>query len=322
MEGLSLDVVKQLSPEAEAAPSRGTSLLRIVRGPYALRRWAVVSLIMNIVIVVTGGLVRLTGSGLGCPTWPRCTEESYVSHPQLGIHGAIEFGNRLLTLVLVVAAVLTFVSALLYKENGRPRPDLRWLTGGLALGIPLQGVIGGIAVLTQLNPYVVGLHFLLSMVLIALAVWLVRKTWHLAPAGASRASVIATRVAFVLLWLAVWLGTLVTGSGPHAGDENAPRNALDGMLLTRLHTSVVYATVAASVICFVLLRSRAVLLLLLVELVQVAIGVAQYQTGLPIWLVAMHLLGASLAIATVTNLMLSVRRRPVGRRAPDDSNTS
>jgi len=308
-----LDVVKQLNPEAEAAPGNGPLLLRIVRGPYALRRWAVVSLIMNIVIVVTGGLVRLTGSGLGCPTWPRCTQDSYVSHPQLGIHGAIEFGNRLLTLVLVVAAVLTFVSALLYREDGRPRTDMRWLTGGLALGIPLQGVIGGIAVLTQLNPYVVGLHFLLSMVLIALAVLLVRKAWHLAAVTATRLSVITTRVTFGLMWLAVWLGTLVTGSGPHAGDENAPRNALDGMLLTRLHTSVVYATVAASVICFVLLRSRAVVLLLLVELVQVGIGMAQYQMWLPIWLVALHLLGASLAIATVTNLMLSVTRRSMSR---------
>jgi len=308
-----LDVVKQLSPEAEAAPGNGPLVLRIVRGPYALRRWAVVSLIMNIVIVVTGGLVRLTGSGLGCPTWPRCTQDSYVSHPQLGIHGAIEFGNRLLTLVLVVAAVLTFVSALVYREDGRPRTDMRWLTGGLALGIPLQGVIGGIAVLTQLNPYVVGLHFLLSMVLIALAVLLVRKAWHLAAVTATRLSVITTRVTFGLMWLAVWLGTLVTGSGPHAGDENAPRNALDGMLLTRLHTSVVYATVAASVICFVLLRSRAVVLLLLVELVQVGIGMAQYQMGLPIWLVALHLLGASLAIATVTNLMLSVARRSMSR---------
>jgi cytochrome c oxidase assembly protein subunit 15 len=268
---------------------------------------------MNIVIVVTGGLVRLTGSGLGCPTWPRCTQDSYVSHPQLGIHGAIEFGNRLLTLVLVVAAVLTFVSALLYREDGRPQTDMRWLTGGLALGIPLQGVIGGIAVLTQLNPYVVGLHFLLSMVLIALAVLLVRKTWHLAAVAATRLSVITTRATFGLMWLAVWLGTLVTGSGPHAGDENAPRNALDGMLLTRLHTSVVYAAVAASVICFVLLRSRAVVLLLLVELVQVGIGMAQYQMGLPIWLVALHLLGASLAIATVTNLMLSVTRRSMSR---------
>jgi heme a synthase len=303
-----LDVVKQLSPEAEALPGGGPLLLRIVQGPDALRRWAVVTLIMNIVIVVTGGLVRLTGSGLGCPTWPRCTPDSYVTHPRLGIHGAIEFGNRLLTLVLVVAAVLTFVSAMLYREDGRPRTDLRWLTGGLALGIPLQGVIGGVAVLTQLNPYVVGLHLLLSMVLIALSVWLVRKTWHLIPADVSRLAVIATRVTFVLMWLAIWLGTLVTGSGPHAGDENAPRNGLDGMLLTRLHTSVVYVTVAASVICFILLRSRAVLLLLLVEMVQVGIGVAQYQTGLPIWLVALHLLGASLAIATVTNLMLSVSR--------------
>jgi heme a synthase len=307
-----MDVVKQLPPEAEAARSGGLlpAVLRVVRGPYALRGWSIVSLVMNIVIVVTGGLVRLTGSGLGCPTWPRCTEDSYVSHPELGIHGAIEFGNRLFTLVLVIAAVLTFVSAMLFRENGRPRTDLRWLAAGLALGIPLQGVIGGITVLTQLNPYLVGLHLLLSMVLIALAVWLVRKAWHFAPRHVPGSSVIATRITFVLMWLAVWLGTLLTGSGPHAGDENAPRNGLDAMLLTRLHTSVVYATVAASVICFLLLRSRAVMLLLLVEIVQGGIGVAQYQLGLPIWLVALHLLGASLAIATVTNLMLSVTRRP------------
>ena len=312
MEGLSLDVVKQLGPQTEAATRRGPGLLRVVRGQHALRRWAIVSLIMNIVIVVTGGLVRLTGSGLGCPTWPRCTADSYVSHPELGIHGAIEFGNRLLTFVLIIVALLTLVSALLYRENGRPRPDLRWLAGGLALGIPLQGVIGGIAVLTQLNPNVVGLHFLLSMVLIALAIWLVRKAWHLEPSGVSAISVIVTRITFVLMWLAVWLGTLVTGSGPHAGAEDAQRNALDGMLVTRLHTSVVYATIAASVICFALLRSRAVLLLILVEILQAGIGIAQYQLGLPIELVALHLLGASLAIATVTNLMLSVRRSDSG----------
>jgi heme a synthase len=306
-----MDVVK-LPPEAEVPRSAGPlpTVLRIVRGPFALRRWAVVSLVMNIAIVVTGGLVRLTGSGLGCPTWPRCTQESYVSHPQLGIHGAIEFGNRLFTLVLVIAAVLTFVSAMLYREDGRPRRDLRWLAASLALGIPLQGLIGGISVLTQLNPYVVGLHLLLSMVLIALAVWLVRKTWHFTAAPESGLAVAATRITFVLMWLAVSLGTLVTGSGPHAGDENAPRNSLDGMLVTRLHTSMVYATVAASVVCFLLLRNKAVLLLLLVELVQAGIGVAQYQLGLPIWLVALHLLGASLAIAATTNLVLSVSRRP------------
>jgi cytochrome c oxidase assembly protein subunit 15 len=251
----------------------------------------------------------LTGSGLGCPAWPRCTEGSYVSHPELGIHGAIEFGNRLFTLVLIIAAALTFISAMLYREDGRPRSDLRWLAAGLALGIPLQGVIGGITVLTQLNPYVVGLHLLLSMVLISLAVWLVRKTWHIARTRESGLSVAITRVTFVLMWLAIWLGTLVTGSGPHAGDENAPRNGLDAMLLTRLHTSVVYATVAVSVVCFWLLRSRAAVLLLLAELMQAGIGIAQYQLGLPIWLVALHLLGASLAIAATTNLVLSVSRR-------------
>jgi heme a synthase len=306
-----MDVVKELPADADAARSGGLlpTVLRVVRGPYALRGWSIVSLVMNIGIVVTGGLVRLTGSGLGCPTWPRCTEDSYISHPELGIHGAIEFGNRLITLVLVIAAALTLVSALLYRENGRPRADLRWLAAGLAIGIPLQGVIGGITVLTQLNPYVVALHLLLSMVLIALAVWLVRKAWHLAPASVTGLSVAATRVTFVLMWLAIWLGTLVTGSGPHAGDQNAPRNGLDGMLLTRLHTSVVYATVAATVICFVLLRSRAVVLLLLIEMVQAGIGVAQYQLGLPIWLVALHLLGASLAIAATTNMLLSVSRR-------------
>jgi heme a synthase len=306
-----MDVVEQLPAEAEGARRGGPlpTVLRIVRGPYALRAWAIVSLVMNIAIVVTGGLVRLTGSGLGCPTWPRCTEDSFVSHPELGIHGAIEFGNRLFTLVLIIAAALTFISAVLYRENGRPRTDLRWLAAALALGIPLQGVIGGISVLTQLNPYVVGLHLLLSMVLISLAVWLVRKTWHFAAARVSGLSVAITRVTFVLMWLAIWLGTLVTGSGPHAGDENAPRNGLDAMLLTRLHTSVVYATVAASVVCFWLLRSRAAMLLLLVEIMQAGIGIAQYQLGLPIWLVALHLLGASLAIAATTNLVLSVTRR-------------
>ena len=306
-----MDVVEQLPSEAEATRSSGPlpTVLRVVRGPYALRAWAIISLVMNIAIVVTGGLVRLTGSGLGCPTWPRCTEDSYVSHPELGIHGAIEFGNRLFTLVLIIAAALTFISAVLYRENGRPRSDLRWLAAALALGIPLQGVIGGITVLTQLNPYVVGLHLLLSMVLISLAVWLVRKSWHLAPALVSGLSVTITRVTFVLMWLAIWLGTLLTGSGPHAGDENAHRNGLDAMLLTRLHTSVVYATVATSVVCFWLLRSRAAILLLLVEIMQAGIGIAQYQLGLPIWLVALHLLGASLAIAATTNLLLSVSRR-------------
>ena len=161
---------------------------RPVRGARSLRIGSVASLVANIGIVVTGGVVRLTSSGMGCPTWPRCTEDSYVSHPELGIHGAIEFGNRLLTFVLIAVALLTFVAALRYRDGTGKRRDLRWLAAGMALGIPAQAVIGGISVWTQLNPFVVALHFIVSMVLIALSVWLIRKVWSIPgrPAGPNR----------------------------------------------------------------------------------------------------------------------------------------
>ncbi len=287
-------------------------LTRVVRGPRALPRWAIASLVANIGIVVTGGLVRLTGSGLGCPTWPRCTDESFVSHPELGLHGAIEFGNRLLTFVLIVIAVLTFVSAALYRDpdradRGGRRRDLFWLAGGLALGIPAQGVVGGITVLTDLNPYLVGLHLLLSMVLISLAVWLVRLSRHLTPRPVSRLQATLPRVTLALLWVAVVVGTVLTGSGPHAGDADVPRNGLDAVLLTNLHSAAVFGAVAGTLACLVLLRSRAAALLLAVEGVQAGIGIAQYNLGLPIGLVVLHLLGASLVIAAGTNLMLSFR---------------
>jgi cytochrome c oxidase assembly protein subunit 15 len=311
-------------------------LMRLVRGPRALPRWAIASLVANIGIVVTGGLVRLTGSGLGCPTWPRCTDESFVSHPELGLHGAIEFGNRLLAFVLVAIAVATYVSAMLYRDpdraaragssthqagtgplgSGGKRRDLRWLAAGLALGIPAQAVVGGITVLTGLNPYLVGVHLLLSMVLISLAVWLVRLTrgWTALLASPARAAV--PEFTLALLWIAVAVGTVLTGSGPHAGDANVPRNGLDPEFLTDLHAAAVYGAVAGTVLCVVLLRSRAALLLLGVELVQAGIGIAQYHLGLPIGLVLLHLLGASLAIAAGTNLMLSVRAtRPVAAAA-------
>jgi heme a synthase len=293
-------------------------LTRLVRGPRALPRWAVASLLGNIGIVVTGGLVRLTGSGLGCPTWPRCTEDSFVSHPELGVHGAIEFGNRLLTLVLIIIAVLTLVSALLHRDPTRSdragrRRDLRWLAGAMALGIPAQGVVGGLTVLTGLNPYLVGLHLLLSLVLISLGVWLVRLTRHWTPRPVSGPLVVLPRITLGLLWLTVVVGTVLTGSGPHAGDSGVPRNGLDGMLLTNLHTAAVFATVAGTVGCLVLLRSRTALLLLAVEVLQAGIGIAQYQLGLPIGLVAIHLLGAALAIAAGTNLMLSVSSAVAGR---------
>jgi cytochrome c oxidase assembly protein subunit 15 len=328
VEGFPVDGVtteqRELARHPAVRPPGGLlpTLLRPVRSPRALRRWAVASLVANIGIVVTGALVRLTASGLGCPTWPRCTDQSYVTHPELGIHGAIEFGNRLLTFVLVAIAVLTWVTALLYREDGRPRRDLRWLTAGLALGIPAQGVIGGITVLTRLNPFVVALHLLASMVLIALSVWLVRRSRHLSARPAGLPAVVATRGANVLMWLAVWLGTVVTGSGPHAGDHGAVRTGFDGALVTHLHAAVVYGAVAATVVAFALLRSRAALLLLAVEVLQALLGITQYRLGLPIGLVILHLLGASLAVAASTNLFLSVRRGDGGRASDGSAVTS
>jgi cytochrome c oxidase assembly protein subunit 15 len=281
----------------------------------------------NIGIVVTGGLVRLTGSGLGCPTWPRCTESSFVAHPALGVHGAIEFGNRLLTFVLIGIAVLTLISAVRYRDApGRSdragagrRRKLRLLAAGMALGIPAQGVIGGLTVLTGLNPYLVGLHLLLSTVLISLSVWLVRLTWQVPARPIPRSLAALPAVTLGLLWVAVVIGTVLTGSGPHAGDSRVPRNDLDGLLLTNLHSGLVYATIAATLLCLALLRSRAALLLLAVEVVQAGIGIAQYNMGLPIGLVALHLLGASLAIAAATNLMLSIRRLPAAPGPVSDS---
>ncbi len=286
---------------------------KVVRGERALPRWAVATLVANIGIVVTGGLVRLTGSGLGCPTWPKCSEQSYVTHPELGYHGLIEFGNRLLTFVLILVAALTLISAILYRDNGRPRPDLRRLAVVLALGIPAQAVIGGLSVLYRLNPYVVALHLLVSMVLISLSVGLVRKTRLATVQSTSRLAAWLSRAVFVAMAVVILLGTLVTGSGPHAGDAKVARNGLDGLLLTRLHSSVVYFTIVLTVVCLIVLRSRAAMLLLAAEVAQAAIGVTQYYTGVPIWLVACHLLGAAIAMAAAANLMLSVSSAGFGR---------
>jgi len=274
----------------------------------------VASLAVNVVIVVTGALVRLTDSGLGCPTWPRCTELSYVTHPQLGYHGAIEFGNRMLTFALVIVAVLTWLTAMLYREHGQPRMDVVLLTTVLALGIPAQAVLGGITVLTHLNPFVVAAHLIVSFLLIALSVALVRRSRDIVAVEAPTGGVWLARVAFLLMWLVVWLGTVVTGSGPHAGDEQAVRTGFDPALVTHLHAAAVYAVVAATLGCVALVRSRAAVALLAVELVQAVVGITQYHLGLPVWLVVLHLLGAASSMALATNLALSVRSAPAGAR--------
>ncbi|MBO0810660.1 MAG: heme A synthase [Microlunatus sp.] len=274
----------------------------------SLRWMAVVSLIVNIVIIVTGGLVRLTDSGLGCSTWPQCTPGSYTPHAALGIHGAIEFGNRMITFILIIVAVLTFVAALTNRTGDRHHDrSVTWISFAIGLGIPFQGVIGGITVLSHLNPYVVALHMLDSLVLVVLAVWLVRLTWPAPPRPVGRRARALTVIAFGLTWVVVSLGTIVTGSGPHAGSAGARRTGLDPAEISHLHSFSVYLLIVATIGCLVLIRNRAALLLLLVEVAQGVIGFVQYYTGLPMGVVILHMLGAAATMALATNLLCSVR---------------
>ncbi len=154
-----------------------------LRAPDAVdvERWAWAAVVANIVIVLTGGLVRLTGSGLGCPTWPQCTDSSFVPHRALGVHGVIEFGNRMLTYVLIAVVIATFVAV--WRWAGTTR-ELRRLAALIALGVPFQGVIGGITVLTDLNPWVVSLHMILSMLLVAASMLLVVRVRGVATSSA------------------------------------------------------------------------------------------------------------------------------------------
>jgi cytochrome c oxidase assembly protein subunit 15 len=285
-----------------------------------VRRLAFASLVGNIAIVVTGAAVRLTGSGLGCPTWPRCTDQSYTTTPEMGVYGVIEFSNRLLTFVLGVIAVAGFVAALLQRPRRR---SLVLLAAAVLAGIPGQGVIGGITVLTDLNPWVVGLHFLLSMALIAgaYAFWRRAASTDRAPRLVVPAPVRGLARLITLVSLAVLaVGVIVTGSGPHSGDRGAKRNGLDPQALAQLHADLVFLLVGLSVALWFGLRAvraprsavRAAAALIVAELSQALIGFVQYATHLPVALVAAHMLGASLVWTATLAALWNLRERPAG----------
>ncbi|RLV49359.1 heme A synthase [Nocardioides mangrovicus] len=267
--------------------------------------WA--SLVANVVIVVTGGAVRLTDSGLGCPTWPRCTDSSLVPHGAYSVHQAIEFGNRTLTFVLTAVALATLVGV--FRSSRR---DLRGLSVVLVLGIPLQAVIGGISVHTDLNPWVVSLHLLLSMALVGVATLLLWREAVPAPSHPTGRVATLAAAGFVVAWAVLYVGTVVTGAGPHAGDLHAPRNGLSAMEISRVHSGLVWLLVALTVALLVLLRGtvarRAVTTLLCVELAQGVVGYVQYATDLPVPLVLVHMLGAAVTSSVVTWTLLAARR--------------
>ncbi len=272
-----------------------------------VERWAWASVVANTLIVLTGGLVRLTSSGLGCPTWPRCTDESFVPHRALGMHGVIEFGNRMFTYVLVAVAVGTLI--VVWRWAGSS-PAARRLAVVLALGIPFQGVIGGITVLTDLNPWIVSLHLLLSMMLIGGSVLLVVLVRGAEGTPVPARSVALTRLTFAALIVVVYLGTVVTGSGPHAGDAESPRNGLDPHVMSHVHASSVYLLLALTLATVIALRrtsaARYAVILLGIELLQGTIGFVQYFSDLPVALVAAHLVGAAVLMAAGTRLVLAV----------------
>ncbi|MFZ5847742.1 MAG: COX15/CtaA family protein [Actinomycetota bacterium] len=283
------------------------------------QRWmyplAVTTLAVNILIVVTGGVVRLTASGLGCPTWPRCTDESFVPHGELGLHGAIEFGNRLVTFLLAAVAITTFVAAWRYGRRSLVR-----LAFVIGLGVPAQALIGGVTVLTDLNPWVVAFHLLVSMAMIQVAVVLLRRLREGdGPVLTTVPSAVTwlVRTTFVAGWAVLYLGTVVTGSGPHAGDIDAQRNGLDPAALSQLHTDAVFLLLGLTIGSLFALKAvgaperaiRAAWVLLGLELAQGLVGFVQYFTGLPVVLVGLHLLGSAAVAAALAWLLLGVRDR-------------
>jgi cytochrome c oxidase assembly protein subunit 15 len=286
-----------------------------------LRRVLLVNLVLEIGIVVTGGLVRLSGSGLGCPTWPQCVPGSFtpVAHQEQGFHKLIEFGNRSLTSVVGVAALLVIVA--IWRWAPGRRGLLRISVLPLA-GVLLQAVLGGITVLTGLNPALVAAHFLASMVLVSLSAYLLyRANEGDGPPKALVRPEIRTvaRVVAALGVLVLVLGTIVTGSGPHSGDASTPRFGFDPRTIAWLHADSVmlFAGLVVAVLLAVQLtakdpRPRRVWHAVFgITVLQGLIGYTQYLTGLPEVLVLVHMLGASLMAVSLTYGVLSLRRRDV-----------
>lgn len=285
-----------------------------------MRVFAWLSLGVQLLIVLTGGAVRLTASGLGCPTWPQCTADSFVTTPKMGIHGIIEFGNRLLFFVIQIIAIITF---LLIVRMRRERRDLFWLALIPCFSIVLQAILGGITVLTNLNPYVVGLHFLVSVVLVVVAAVFVYRVYYGPRAQAiivPRWFLLLTHATSAFVAIAVILGIITTGSGPHAGDGGAARNGLDSELLQHLHSWPAYAAFASTVLLVVgafrvgsPLLKRFTVLLIAIEVAQIAVGLTQARLGLPEPLVAAHMVLACALAAAMTAVVLSLRGRvPAG----------
>ena len=271
-------------------------------------------LFLQSALVITGGAVRLTGSGLGCPTWPECVPGSYLpveGQAEGQLHAWIEFGNRLLTFALFFAAVATLIAVI---RSGRR--DLRFLAATQILGILGQGVLGGITVLTNLNPLSVASHFLLSTILIAAATSLhSRRRYPQVRTSSTQVRISRASLSHVLLtFIAIAIGTLVTGTGPHAGDVDSPRLDFAITTITRFHSASVWLLLLVTIYFY---RSpdlrystrRWLQIFIALLLVQGVLGYIQYFLGVPELLVGFHLLGSVLVWIAAWRIRLSVVRK-------------
>lgn len=292
---------------------------RVTLGSRALRWGTTAALAVSILIIVTGGVVRVTGSGLGCPTWPVCEAGSLTTTPALGIHGAIEFGNRALTSVLVLAVGWAIVAAALQRRWQRTLARLTWSEFWLVV---INAVAGGITVLVKLNPYVVALHFLLAFALLTTTT----LAWHRSRQSAAatpvsaRSGATAWALAAVAAVLVV-LGTVVTGAGPHSGDSaEVHRIGLNWTAITAVHGVSAVVVIVLAVVLLLRLRregaalaARRVAVLLGVLAAQALIGIVQAVTGVPGGLVVLHLLGAALVWVGVLRVLLDTHPALFGR---------
>lgn len=285
-----------------------------------MRGWALAAIAVNVAIVLTGAVVRLTGSGLGCPTWPRCTGDSLVPVPHAGtpvLNMAIEFGNRMMSSVVLAVAICCAVAALRFVPRRR---SLVILSLAILLGDVSQALLGGLTVLTGLHPTTVAAHYLVSAVIIAAAVALYERAREgdAPPQTLVRAEIgWLARGLLVAVGAVLVLGTIVTGTGPHGGDPDSPRFGFSIQQVAQLHAGAVWAMLGLTVALLLALRltgapahaRRLAGLLLALQLAQGAVGYVQYFLGVPEYLVWLHVLGATLVWIAAWRVHFSLRYR-------------
>jgi cytochrome c oxidase assembly protein subunit 15 len=279
-----------------------------------IRFFAWASFVAQVTIIATGGAVRLTESGLGCPTWPTCTPDSLIPTEELSYHSLIEFGNRMMSGVVGVLALVLFV--LVWRIRAERR-DLFTLSIIVGAGVVAQAIVGGVTVLTDLNPFIVGFHYVSSLVLVCVsAVFLARMC---EPAGLRERAVpgwyaALTHATSAVLLVTIAFGILTTGSGPHSGDAGAGRTGFDSEVLEHIHAWPGYLLLVLTLALVVVawrLKLQTLgwsIALLAVELVQVAVGLYQARNGLPPVLVGIHMVLAALTAAAMTLVVLRLRR--------------